>query len=207
MSNETGSAQPTSDQDPFAPVPIDLKNPSTAILLAWLIPGAGHLYQGRRGKGILFLVCILSIYFLGLSMGGGRVVYAKWDATEKRLPLLCQLGVGLPTLPAFAQAYLAKNHNQPIELFGVRLMAPPLDKEENANLHRKYGYLFEMGTLYTMIAGLLNVLVIYDAGAGPVWMLPDSEKKKRAKDKDKSEEPDASSDDDQPEPAASATSG
>ncbi|PQO31929.1 hypothetical protein DTL21_16895 [Bremerella cremea] len=203
MSNETGSAQPPSDQDPFAPVAIDLKNPSTAVFLAWLIPGAGHLYQGRRGKGILFLVCILSIYFLGLSMGGGRVVYAKWDSAEKRLPLLCQLGVGLPTLPAFAQAYLVKNHKQPMEFLGTRLMAPPLDKEENASLHRKYGYLFEMGTLYTMIAGLLNVLVIYDAGAGPVWMLPDSEKKKRAKDKD--DESESASESNKQDPAASVS--
>ncbi|MBA2114551.1 DUF6677 family protein [Bremerella alba] len=183
MSNDAGSASPTADQDPFAPVPVDLKNPATAIFLAWLIPGAGHLYQGRRGKGILFLVCILSIYFLGLSMGGGRVVYAKWDNEEKRLPLLCQLGVGLPTLPALAQSFLMRQKMEPIEIAGVRIMAPPIDGEM-AELHRTYGYLFEMGTLYTMIAGLLNVLVIYDAGAGPVWMIPDSEKKRRAKKED-----------------------
>ncbi|QDU77837.1 hypothetical protein Pan97_49160 [Bremerella volcania] len=183
MSNDAGSAPPTAGQDPFAPVPVDLKNPTTAIFLAWLIPGAGHLYQGRRGKGILFLVCILSIYFLGLSMGGGRVVYAKWDNEEKRLPLICQLGVGLPTLPALAQSLLVRQKMEPIEIGGVRIMAPPIDGEM-AELHRTYGYLFEMGTLYTMIAGLLNVLVIYDAGAGPVWMVPDSEKKKRAKEDD-----------------------
>lgn len=180
MSNDAGSAASTADQDPFAPVPVDLKNPTTAIFLAWLIPGAGHLYQGRRGKGILFLVCILSIYFLGLSMGGGRVVYAKWDNEEKRLPLICQLGVGLPTMPALAQALLVRQKMDPIEIAGVRMMAPPIDGEM-AELHRTYGYLFEMGTLYTMIAGLLNVLVIYDAGAGPVWMVPDSAKKKKAK--------------------------
>ena len=202
MSNETGSAQPSSDQDPFAPVPVDLKNPSTAILLAWLIPGVGHLYQGRRGKGILFLVCILSIYFLGLSMGGGRVVYAKWDDTEKRLPLLCQLGVGLPTMPALVQAFLVNNGMNPIEIAGVRFMAPPVDNQENAQLHRKYGYLFEMGTLYTMIAGLLNILVIYDAGAGPVWMLPDSEKKRRAKEREKEESQDT---DAAPKPAESVS--
>lgn len=206
MSNETGSAKSNSAQDPFAPVPLDLKNPTTAAILAWLIPGAGHLYQGRRGKGILFLVCILSIYFLGLSMGGGRVVYAKWDNAEKRLPLICQLGVGLPTLPAFAQAYFVKNSKKPIEIFGVRLMAPPLDAAENASLHRKYGYLFEMGTLYTMIAGLLNVLVIYDAAAGPVWMIPDSEKKKRKKRGD-SAEPESSSTGNTSKAAANVSAG
>ena len=28
---------------------------------------------------------------------------------------------------------------------------------------------FDIGTTYTMIAGLLNVLAIYDAWGGPVW--------------------------------------
>ncbi|MHC2069374.1 DUF6677 family protein [Bremerella sp. T1] len=201
MSNDAGSSPKTPAKDPFAPVPVDLKNPSTAIFLAWLIPGAGHLYQGRRGKGILFLVCILSIYFLGLSMGGGRVVYAKWDNEEKRLPLICQLGVGLPTLPALAQALLVRQKRDPIEIGGARIMAPPA-KGEMSDLHRKYGYLFEMGTLYTMIAGLLNVLVIYDAGAGPVWMVPDSEKKKRAKKNDAANNDTSEADSSKPETAS-----
>ncbi|GAA4432877.1 DUF6677 family protein [Bremerella cremea] len=200
MSNDTGSQPTASDQDPYAPIPVDLKNPTTAAILAWLVPGAGHLYQGRRGKGILFLVCILSIYFLGLSMGGGRVVYAKWDNTEKRLPLFCQLGVGLPAMPALIQSALIRQKMDPIEINGVRFMAPPADVSEMADLHRTYGYLFEMGTLYTMIAGLLNVLAIYDAGAGPVWMIPDSEKKKRSR---KAE--DSSSDDEEEEAPSDET--
>ncbi|MBI1248428.1 hypothetical protein GC197_11400 [bacterium] len=183
MPTDNGSKQNASDQDIYAPVPVDLKNPTTAAILAWLIPGAGHLYQGRTGKGILFMVCILSIYFLGLSMGGGRVVYAKWDNDDKRLPFICQLGVGLPTMPAVVQAALVRQKMAPIEFGGVPFMAPPMGEPEMAELHRKYGFLFEMGTLYTMIAGLLNVLVIYDAAAGPVWTIPDSEKKKKKKGK------------------------
>jgi hypothetical protein len=42
---------------------IDLKNPGWAALLAWLWPGAGHLYQGRTAKGLLFMICILSTFF------------------------------------------------------------------------------------------------------------------------------------------------
>ena len=44
---------------------------------------------------------------------------------------------------------------------------------------------FEIGTLYTIVAGLLNILAIYDAYAGPV--LPaDEEKKKKDDDTDES---------------------
>lgn len=137
----------------------------------------------------MFLVSILSIYFLGLSMGGGRVVYAKWDVVEKRLPLICQLGVGLPTLPALGQAMLVRQGANPVTIGGVPFMAPPLTNDEMADLHRRFGYLFEMGTLYTMIAGLLNVLAIYDAGAGPVWMVPESVKKRRAKKEKQGQKP------------------
>ena len=48
----------------------------------------------------------------------------------------------------------------------------------------RMGPYFELGTVYTLIAGLLNVLAIYDAWGGPVLTLADSgdvadDKKKR----------------------------
>jgi hypothetical protein len=48
---------------------------------------------------------------------------------------------------------------------------PPLKqfrRDELALWHRRLGRFFEIGTLYTMLAGLLNLLVIYDAWAGPL---------------------------------------
>ena len=55
--------------------PVELKNPRIAALLAWFFPGLGHIYQGRVGKGVLYAVCILSIYFMGFVMGEGKIVY------------------------------------------------------------------------------------------------------------------------------------
>ena len=46
-------------EDRFAKIEIDLKNPVIAAVLAWLWPGAGHMYQRRIGKGLLYMVCIL----------------------------------------------------------------------------------------------------------------------------------------------------
>jgi len=163
---------------------INIKDPAMAALLAWLWPGAGHLYQQRYGKGILFMVCILGTFFFGLTIGGGHVVYASWTKTDKRLPYLCQVGAGLPALPALVQNYRVMNGKEPIKPFGLKIMAPPRqpvdphnrnNDDELAQWHEKYGMLFDMGTLYTMIAGLLNVLVIYDAFAGPVFVLPEEE--------------------------------
>ena len=41
---------------------------------------------------------------------------------------------------------------------------------------------FEIGTLYTIVAGLLNILAVYDAYAGPV--LPPEEEKKKSPESD-----------------------
>ena len=57
---------------------VPLRNPYKAAFLAWLVPGLGHFYQGRIGKGMLYAVCILSLYFLGFAMGEGKIVYWRW---------------------------------------------------------------------------------------------------------------------------------
>ncbi len=78
-----------------------------AAFLAWLIPGLGHLYQGRIAKAVLFFVCIMGIYVYGVYLGGnselgyGRAVYFAFRDDEWRLNYICQIGVGLPSLPAW----------------------------------------------------------------------------------------------------------
>ena len=53
-------------------------------------------------------------------------------------------------------------------------MAPPFrpveesSADEVAAWYAEYGAGYEMGTWYTVIAGLLNILVIYDAYGGPL---------------------------------------
>lgn len=153
-------------------VSIDLRKPGLAALLAWFWPGAGHLYQRRYAKGLLFMVCILGIYFFGLGISGGRSVYASFTREDFRWQYVCQLGVGAPALPAIVQNRLVMADAKP--LFGEGIMAPPeqpvleSDPDMLADWHAEMPTTFEMGTLYTMIAGLLNVLAIYDAYAGPV---------------------------------------
>lgn len=167
-------------------IEIDLRNPVVAGVLAWLIPGAGHLYQRRVAKGILFLVCILSTFFFGLSLGGGHVVYASLAKEDMRWHYFCQVAVGAPALPALLQTRRVRNGKEP--LFGG-LMAPPRNvtnfddpgsvrNDELAQWHRKLHSYFELGTLYTMIAGLLNILAIYDAVGGPVLFSPEEDRKK-----------------------------
>jgi hypothetical protein len=158
---------------PEAPLEIDLRDPYFAALLAWLVPGAGQLYQRRYAKGILFLVCILGTYFFGLALGEGKVVYASWNEIDKRWQYPLQLGAGLPAAPALLQSYRVRRGEPPL-LGG--LMAPPRSQEELADWHKTLNVRFELGTLYTMIAGLLNILAIWDAFGGPVISVPGKER-------------------------------
>lgn len=203
-------------------IAINLKNPARAALLAWLVPGLGHIYQGRTGKGILFAVCILSTFFYGMYLGGGRVVYASttnpvgnFKGFIDRWQYGCQVPVGLVALPAYMQTWRVESGSQP--LFGDNVYRPaytPADIDrlytnpqanreaetrhlttklrpsepgnesvvyhpnEAAKWQHDYAFYFELGTVYTVIAGLLNILAIYDAHSGPV--LPHADDKKKS---------------------------
>jgi hypothetical protein len=153
---------------------VDLKNRHLAAFLAWLVPGLGHLYQGRRGKAALFAATILGLYFVGLVLGDWKIVYWKWttpmrDPENFRASYLCQFWVGLAALPGLIQATL-QQYDLPAILWGY--LAPPSPQAVNA-LHPRLGKLVEVGWVYTVVAGLLNVLAIYDAYEGPAY--PDAE--------------------------------
>jgi TM2 domain-containing membrane protein YozV len=150
---------------------INLKDPALAAFLAWLWPGAGHLYQGRRAKGFLFMASILGTFFFGFFLGDGRVVYASWKPEPFRWSYLCQACVGLPALPALVEAKRARSGRE--GLFPNDWFQPPTQvadsEDELDRLQKRLHHRFEFGSIYTMIAGLLNVLVIYDAFGGPAY--------------------------------------
>ncbi len=173
---EGGTNMASEQLETLSPPPyhVHLRDPWLAALWAWLWPGAGHLYQGRYVKGGIFMTCILLTYFFGLAIGGGHVVYASFRQPDLRLHYLLQVGVGLPALPALVQTYRQRTERGP--LFGWKAMYPPDVRgeqiyDELAEWNAQYGFYFELGTLYTMVAGLLNVLAIYDAHSGPVWTM------------------------------------
>jgi hypothetical protein len=183
-------------------IEIDLKDPRLAAFLAWLVPGMGHLYQGRSGKGILFLVCIVGTFLYGLYIGDGRVVYASTADVFSRQFLerwqyICQVGVGLPALPALVQRERMRQNKEP--WLADWFMRPPhknppqhmqqgfqsVDRtdpnrrvrhpDEMAKWNYDLGEYFEIGTVFTVIAGLLNILAIYDAYGGPLVVPPEED--------------------------------
>lgn len=184
--------------------PISLPNPKTAALLAWLVPGLGHLYQGRRTKGVIFMASIVGLFVAGMMIGGGKVAYASTlpfsppaSYVYDGWPFLCQSGIGIVAIPGWMERSRYLAGEDPL-LIGA-LYPPPTgekarrvgateltstDQMGNTVRHpdgpakRRYdlGFRFEVGMVYTVIAGLLNLLVVYDAHSGP--MLPEEEEAK-----------------------------
>jgi hypothetical protein len=115
-----------------------------AALAGWLVPGLGHIGQGRLLKGALGGLAVILLFALGVALGGH--VYGLWDTSEGLLSTLfgfCDLGSGL--------LYITSR----VTGFAVR------EQPELATS--------EYGNVFMMVAGLLNFILALDAfdiGAG-----------------------------------------
>ncbi len=117
---------------------IDLRSPAFAAVMAFLLPGAGHLYQGRRLKAGIYAVCILGTFFFGMILGDWQPVYSQVIETshpytpvqlrESVPPTRWSIGyaaqvlVGLPAVPALIQQERFRNGDGP-----GRAIAEPID--------------------------------------------------------------------------------
>src|SRR5438876_7827691 len=57
-----------------------------AAFLSYLVPGLGQIYQGRIGKGVLFLVCLCGLFFYGEALGSWKNVYLPATSANGPLP-------------------------------------------------------------------------------------------------------------------------
>jgi hypothetical protein len=104
-------------------------------LASWALPGAGHLWLGRRTKGLIFLVALPLMFAIGLGLHGRL---ASFDLSE---PLVClaaiaDLGIGATYFVASALGFGAGD---------VRAVT------------------YEYGNAFLIVSGLLNLLVVVDA--------------------------------------------
>ena len=104
-------------------------------LASWAVPGAGHLWLGRRTKGLIFLIAIPLMFIIGLSISG-RLSPFDFSEPFVGLAAIADLGVGAPYFIAHALGYGGGD---------VRAVT------------------FEYGNAFLIVAGLLNLLVVIDA--------------------------------------------
>ena len=104
-------------------------------LASWALPGAGHLWLGRRSKGLVFLVALPLMFALGLVLHGRLFAF---DLSEPLVALAALADVGVGVM-YFAARALGQGAGE------VRAVT------------------FEYGNAFLIVAGLLNLLVVIDA--------------------------------------------
>jgi len=102
---------------------------------AWLVPGAGHLWMGRRQKGLVFLLALPVMFVIGLLLHG-RIFPFELSEPLVGLAAAANLGAGAPWIVA-------------------RML------EAGSGIVTATTY--EYGNTFLIVAGLLNALVVLDA--------------------------------------------
>jgi hypothetical protein len=102
---------------------------------SWIVPGAGHLWLGRRSKGLIFLIALPLMFAIGVGIRGCLFPFQLSDPLVG-LAALADLGVGAPYFIASALGYGGGD---------VRAVT------------------YEYGNAFIIVAGLLNMLVVIDA--------------------------------------------
>jgi hypothetical protein len=171
-------------------------------VLSFIIPGLGQIYQGRIGKGLLFMVSLLGMFTLGQAMGNWQNVYIikgppgagapgalrTLNVFGGRWQYAGQFWIGAAAWPAIWQVFREPDPPGVAPSFWREFQKEPDENKVNEFLVNS-DKTPDLGWVYTVIAGMLNLLVMYDAYAGPMIvagprssskpsLLPGSEPKK-----------------------------
>ncbi|MCJ7544251.1 MAG: hypothetical protein MUP47_06755 [Phycisphaerae bacterium] len=77
--------------------PPDVPLAALAMILAWIVPGAGHVYIGRPVRGIILCVTLAATFWAGVAMGGVMTV----DPVNERWWFIGDLLTGVHGLAAW----------------------------------------------------------------------------------------------------------
>ena len=120
---------------PAAAEPEVIANPQLAAVLAWVLPGAGHVYLGRRSRGAAYFLLVAASLVIGYGLRG-----RLWAPTPgEPLSILATLGsMGM------GAAYFVLRYAMH---YTGEILAPG----------------FEYGSAFVLTAGLMNLLLVLDA--------------------------------------------
>lgn len=168
--------QPNDDDQPHVPSPPQPAAPTTAprrrgpvwnlpaAVAAWLVPGLGHILAGHTRRGVILMLSIGGLWLAGLLIGGISVVQSRTSDGNVRPWYLGQAVIA----PSIAVEYTYDRYR------ARSAGRDPMPGDASVPYQPAYGRAYELGTLYTALAGLLNLLAIIDI----VYREPRSEEHK-----------------------------
>lgn len=104
------------------------------MLVAWLVPGVGHLMLGKRWRAVGFALIIFSALAIGVSLDGNLYEIVR-DRPLSILATLASMGMGVPYF--FLRFGIG---------YSGDMVAPG----------------FEYGSAFILTAGLMNLLLVLD---------------------------------------------
>jgi hypothetical protein len=133
---ETASspASPETDPETSPEAALPAAQLVMALALAWLVPGLGHVYLKRIGRGLFFFALVLLTLIIGCALSGSLYRPIAGQPLTY-LATLGSMGVGIP-------------------FFVLRYGMGYEGMQEATG--------FEYGTAFLLTAGLMNLLLVLD---------------------------------------------
>jgi TM2 domain-containing membrane protein YozV len=142
------------------------KNPplaALAVLLAWLVPGLGHIYMGRVARGVVIMVIVSATFWMGMGLGGVMTV----DPQTERWWFIADMFSGVQGVGAWQ--YEQRTVNKVILKDGL----PPDAAINPKSIYDLDSALQQEGVAlavpvetiaraYSGVAGLLNLMCVFD---------------------------------------------
>jgi hypothetical protein len=142
-------------------------SPPLIALSSWMVPGLGYWLLGERSRAMVVGITIVLLFLAGILVAGIRVIEVPgFDEQGRRV--MVRTGAGpqdqqwiLTARPIGEIAnkpwYVLQILAGPINLIGSKFS---VEAVEYPKVKARIG---EIGTLYTAVAGMLNLLAIIDA--------------------------------------------
>lgn len=108
---------------------------AVAVVLALVLPGAGHVFLGRRGRGVAFFCIVLTLFLVGVAVAG-----SLYTLVESR-------GSFLRTMATLASMGSGAIY------FIAHVLAAPANVDAST---------IEYGRTFTLTAGVMNLLLALD---------------------------------------------
>jgi len=138
-----------------------------ALVLAWAVPGLGHILIGQRARGIIFMLAIHLLFAAGLLVGGIKSI----NPPDQAIWTYTQFLTGWPMLVSNSleknshdeqKALMSQYESESRDVPSAQL--PEFTKKFIAAhpLFANHPKIQDLGAVYCGIAGMLNLLVMFD---------------------------------------------
>jgi hypothetical protein len=134
----------TSDPADAGRAPSTAPKPLLVWIAGWLVPGLGHLLVGQLQKALVFFVVLTAMFMIGVGYGGRLFPFQLGDPLVF-LAALSEWALGLPRL---------------------------LAAMSGAGKGQVTSVTYEYGNTFLIAAGLLNLLVAFNASDLAAGRLP-----------------------------------